>query len=90
MKASNAKAKIVAKQQINDLHNGALLVRLKTGQNTIDTDKIRQTDLQKKKQKINEENLRIINAFKSEFNFCPVYFFTAMILNLFQKENLMK
>lgn len=77
MKASNAKAKIVAKQQINDLHNGALLVRLKTGQNTINAlIKSGQTDLaEKRKQKINEENLRIINAFKSEFNFCPVYFF---------------
>ena len=65
------------KNCIVQLHDGALLVRLSTKQNAIQA-------LQKEKnyflaQRIADEqrayNLEIVNAFRSAFDFCPVYFF---------------
>lgn len=66
-----------AETQIVELKNSYLLVRLKTGKNTIDAMlKAGQNEMAEKRQKlIDEENIRIIKAFRTEFDFCPVYFF---------------
>jgi hypothetical protein len=65
------------KEQINQLKDGALLVRLKTKNLTItalrNADRNKQADAIEKKQA--EFNLNIISAFRANFNFCPVYFF---------------
>ena len=66
-----------AKKQINQLKDGALLVRLKTKKNTISAlrkiGKSKLADEIEKKQ--SEYNLNIITAFKTNFDFCPTYFF---------------
>lgn len=65
------------KEQIHQLKNGVLLVRLKTRSNAIT--ELRKmgahakADLVEKKQA--EFNLNIVAAFRKKFNFCPVYFF---------------
>jgi hypothetical protein len=65
------------KEQIIQLKNGALLVRLKTRTNAITAlrkiGKNVQADVVEKQQA--EFNLNIIDAFKKNFNFCPTYFF---------------
>ena len=65
------------KEQINQLKDGALLVRLKTKKLGITAlrklGKNEQADEIEKKQA--EFNLNIISAFKTNFNFCPTYFF---------------
>ncbi|MCK9498729.1 MAG: hypothetical protein GX793_02175 [Bacteroidales bacterium] len=90
IKSSNLNSQIIAKQQINDLHSGALLVRLKTGKNSIDALlKSGKTELAKKKQEqIDQENHRIIQAFKSQFNFCQVYFFYSDDSKFVKENNL--
>jgi len=85
--------------QINELKNGVLLVRLKTSENAIkyleQQGKYEEAEQLFQQQKIN--NLEIINAFKQHFTFCPVYFFfnnqSQKILNsdfenVFLTENL--
>jgi hypothetical protein len=68
---------IVTKKQVNDLKNGALLVRLKTKKSTIDVlrknGRIKEADEIEAKQAIFNKN--IICAFKYKFDFCPTYFF---------------
>jgi hypothetical protein len=66
-----------AETQIVELKNSFLLIRLKTGKNTIDAMlKAGQSEMAEKRQKqIDEENIRIIKSFRTEFDFCPVYFF---------------
>lgn len=66
-----------SKTQIVELKNSFLLIRLKTGKNTIDAMlKAGQSEMAEKRQKqIDEENIRIIKSFRTEFDFCPVYFF---------------
>jgi hypothetical protein len=66
-----------AETQIVELKKSFLLVRLKTGKSTIEAMlKAGQNEMAEKKQKlIDEENLRIIKSFRTEFDFCPVYFF---------------
>ena len=66
-----------AETQIVELKNSFLLIRLKTGKNTIDAMlKACQSEMAEKRQKqIDEENIRIIKSFRTEFDFCPVYFF---------------
>ncbi len=88
IKTANISAKQIAKQQIIDLHANALLVRLKTGENIINAMiKAGNMELVQKKQKqIDLENKRIIKAFKSEFDFCKVYFFYSKD-SKFIKEN---
>ena len=69
--------KALNKQQINQLHDGVLLVRLKTKKNSIDF--LKETEKNKLAEKIElrqaEINKEIINAFGAYFDFCPVYFF---------------
>lgn len=71
--------KISTKVHINQLKEGALLVRLQTKKNGINAlrkiGKNIQADELEKKQA--DYNLNIINAFKTNFNFCPTYFFLS-------------
>ncbi len=64
-------------EQINQLKDGVLLVSLKTRNNSINAlrkyGKNKQADELEKRQA--EHNLTIISAFKTNFNFCPTYFF---------------
>lgn len=64
---------------INDLNRGVLLVRLKTKSTTINALKEHgQLEKAKKVEKeVLEFNVTLIQAFKSNFNFCDVYFFTS-------------
>jgi hypothetical protein len=65
------------KDQIKQLKNGALLVRLQTRSNTIDAMKKNgQNELAEEvSRKQSVYNKEIIAAFKNNFTFCPVYFF---------------
>lgn len=67
----------LAKQQINQLKDGALLVRLKTKKNSIAA--LRKIGKDKLAEKLEEKqrkyNLKIVAAFKRNFKFCPTYFF---------------
>ena len=71
------KSVITTKQQINQMHNSALLIRLKTRKNSIAA--LRKSGQNKKADKIEsrqaEFNTKVINAFKTNFDFCPTYFF---------------
>ncbi|MEZ4885706.1 MAG: hypothetical protein R3E32_13315 [Chitinophagales bacterium] len=69
--------KATAISNIQKLQNGALLVRLKTRQNTIDAFKkngylkmANQVEMDQK-----EKNKKLMDAFRQNFNFCKVYFF---------------
>ena len=74
-KSSNYKTyDSLARVEINQLKNGALIVRLKTIKNTIAALKKNENFEQalniELKQK--EFNLSIISAFRRNFNFCPI------------------
>ncbi|MBD79609.1 MAG: hypothetical protein CL840_11885 [Crocinitomicaceae bacterium] len=72
-------AQEAAKQQITLLHNGALLVRLKTKQKSIDA--LNQAGKRKLAEKVKKQqdeiNLQIIKAFAKNFDFCSTYFFLS-------------
>lgn len=72
-------AKAIARQQIQDLRNGVLLVRLQTSKTKIDA--LRSAGHQKKAIEAEQaqfaENQKIMKAFSENFSFCPVYFFTS-------------
>ncbi len=63
--------------QIQGLHDGVLLVRLKTQQPTIDA--LRARGKTEKAEQIETEqklyNQALVAAFEANFDFCPVYFF---------------
>lgn len=69
--------RILAKEQINQLKDGALLVRLQTKENSIAA--LRKIGKDKLAGKVETKqrnyNIGIISAFKTNFNFCPTYFF---------------
>lgn len=69
--------KIDAKRQIVELQGGVLLVRLKQKQKSIDA--LRKQGREKLANKIElkqkTRNSYIVDAFKTRFNFCPIYFF---------------
>lgn len=69
--------KQVAIDNIKNLRKGALLVRLKTRQNTIDAFEERgyKKMAQQVKKEQRESNKKLMKAFKENFNFCQVYFF---------------
>jgi hypothetical protein len=64
---------------IIQLKNGALFVRLKTSENTIDA--LKSAGEYERAQRVFEhqqkENLEIIDAFMQEYNFSPLYFFSS-------------
>ncbi len=66
-------------EKIRVLKNGALLVRLHTRENSIEA--LKNAGNPEQAQKVAEkqmaENKEIIQAFRSEFKFCPVYFFPS-------------
>lgn len=66
-----------ARQQINDLHDGVLLVRLQTRKNTIEA--LRKNGREKEALQAEQEqaqlNKTIVKAVRQNFDFCPVYFF---------------
>jgi len=72
-------AKDIARQQILDLRNGVLLVRLKSPTSNFLV--LEKAKSKMKVQKIElsqiEENQKIMKAFRENFTFCPVYFFTS-------------
>ena len=76
-KGYRKKCRIDSKRQIVELHNSALLVRLKQKQKSINALKkqgrVKLANKVELKQK--NRNSYIIDAFKSRFDFCPVYFF---------------
>ncbi len=76
-KSKNAQYINIAREEIKELKSSVLLVRLHTKTKSIEA--LRKVGNIKLADKIEQEqsslNLRIINAFKSDFNFCPVYFF---------------
>lgn len=69
----------IAEQLIKDLRNGALLVRLPARKKTIDamleTGRIEQAERYKKELKTKNQDL--ILAFRNNFTFCKVYFFSS-------------
>jgi len=86
------KSKEVARQQINKLKNGALLVRLTTKSNSIAAlrakgDNQTADKIQKKQSEI---NIRTITAFRVAFDFCPVYFFYSDYTNMVKDRQLDK
>jgi len=70
-------SKIDAKRQILEIHDGALLVRLKQKQKSIDALRKRGRDKLANKIELKQQNRNkyIIEAFNIQFDFCPVYFF---------------
>ncbi len=69
--------RVTAIKNIQKLRKGALLVRLKTRQGTIDAFQKRGYRKMAKevKNKQMEKNKKLMNAFIKNFNFCEVYFF---------------
>lgn len=67
----------ITKVQINELKDGALLVRLKTKKNSIAAlQKIGKNEAAEKLElKQAAYNLNIVTSFKKYFTFCPTYFF---------------
>ncbi|MBE9466688.1 MAG: hypothetical protein IMY72_00005 [Bacteroidetes bacterium] len=75
--SSIEQTRITSIKQINNLHNGVLLVRLKTKKMSISALKeIGKNELAHKVE-IKQSNLNkeIISAFRDNFDFCPVFFF---------------
>lgn len=69
--------RLPATKEINQLKDGALLVRLRTKRNSITA--LRKIGKDKLAEKIETKqrryNLKIVAAFKINFNFCPTYFY---------------
>lgn len=67
----------LTKRQINQLKDGALLVRLQTRKNSITalrkTGKDKLADEMERTQR--NYNVKVVSAFRKNFNFCPTYFF---------------
>ncbi len=80
----------VAKAQINQLKNGALLVRLKTNQKAIDRLKAAgNVDLATQvEREVQQTNKTIMRAFLREFKFCPVYFFYSQYSDSVKHQHL--
>ena len=74
---------MLAKEQITQLKEGALLVRLQTKRNSIEA--LRKKGRVKLAEKIETRqrnyNLEIVAAFKTNFKFCPTYFFYSHYTN---------
>lgn len=74
--ASQVFSQTNTQQIIQNLKDGALLVRLTTKLNTINAVKDKNPELAERiKQKQQAANLEIINAFTKSFSHCPVYYF---------------
>jgi len=100
-KSEPIRDRVSAISNIQKLQEGALLVRLKTRQRTIDAFKnsgyLKMANQVEMKQKT--RNQRLMNAFRKNFSFCEVYFFYSedsekmmegMYEGIFLDENLEK
>ena len=90
IKKAKQEAKLKAKEQISQLHNGILLVRLSTRKKSIAAmRKANKNELANKTEnKLRKKNIEIISAFKSNFDFCPVYFFYSDYSKYVRKNQL--
>ena len=81
--------KEAASNNIRNMRKGALLVRLKTRQNTIDAFKkkgyVKLAKQVEEKQKV--RNKKMMKAFQKHFDFCKVYFFYSNDSEKILKEN---
>jgi hypothetical protein len=80
---------LLASQQIKDLKQGVLMVRLQTKAKSISAMREQgNNDLADKIEKLqNETNKAIIKAFKENFKFCPVYFFFSQYsINILERQ----
>jgi len=80
---------LYGQNEINNIKNGALLVRLQTNEHLVDYYSNNQMSVhatleQQKQNKLNEE---IINTFQKEWSLCPVYFFYSNFSNEIQNNN---
>lgn len=80
----------VARAQVKELKNGALLVRLKTNQKAIDQLKAAgkmdyATQIERETQQTNKV---IMRAYLKEFTFCPVYFFFSQYSDSVKHQHL--
>lgn len=79
----------MARDQINELKEGVLLIQLKTKQNTIDA--YLSKGLTEKANKVKRlqalDNKSIIKGFRQYFNFCPVYFYYSSDLTNLKDKN---
>ncbi len=77
--AAHRQRQITAYDHIENLNNGAILVRLQTGEKKVEA--LKKAGLEEKAVKAKEtqetRNQQIVTAFKTNFNYCPVYFFYA-------------
>lgn len=73
------KMRQLMREQIFKLKEGILLVRLQTRENSVQL--LKKEGLRKEAEKMDREqkeyNHNIITSFRSNFNFCPVYFFSS-------------
>jgi hypothetical protein len=80
----------IMKQNIRELKDGALLVRLMTKENSINA--LREngrTDLADRVEQAQRKyNKEIISAFRQYFDFCPVYFFLSPYSDLVRNKQL--
>ena len=78
-KAKNDSSKAMATRQIRQLKESVLFVRLQSGKKSAEA--LQKTGNENEAEKLllesRKENIEIIKAFRSKFNFCPVYFFYA-------------
>ncbi len=87
---SNAEDAALAQQQIQELKGAVLLIRLKTRKASIEALEKAGKTLSAKRMKSDQMalNREIVAAFKSEFNFCPTYFFYSDFSDQVRAKNL--
>jgi hypothetical protein len=81
---------IIMSQQITNLREGALLVRLHTKTNTANfLRKIGKDEMAERiESEQHEENQNIVIGFRKNFNFCPVYFFYENYTSALRKKQI--
>jgi len=77
--SQRSQSRALMKEQIKLLKEGVLLIRLQTQNNSITAlNEANQYRLASKiKEKQEKKNRKIVAAFRKNFTFCPVYFFTS-------------
>ena len=80
---------IYGQNEIYNIKNGALLVRLQTNAHLIDyySNKKMVKHANREQDKQNKLNEGIINTFKKEWSLCPVYFFYSTFSNEIQNND---
>jgi hypothetical protein len=77
--SANRRNKMIMEQKIRKLHDGVLLIRLQTKENSIRELSAKGQNEMAEKIKHDQAvyNKEIIKVVRKYFNFCPVYFFTS-------------